>query len=89
MGNNTGGNSATSHFVRTYTTFSGVDITALFDNLMIMTMQGIAISITREKVPIYVFGRSRPVSISPRQIFRLLSSILIFFYCYKTLYFMH
>ena len=58
------GKSLVSQFTKTYTTFSGVDITALFDNMMIMTMQGIAISITREKVPIYVFGRSRPVSIS-------------------------
>lgn len=56
--------SLVSNFTKTYTTFSGVDITALFDNMMVMTMQGIAISITREKVPIYVFGRSRPVSIS-------------------------
>lgn len=56
--------SLVSQFTKTYTTFSGVDITALFDNMMVMTMQGIAISITREKVPIYVFGRSRPVSIS-------------------------
>jgi len=60
----TGSNSIVGHMVRTYTTFSGVDITALFDNMQIMTLQGIAISITREKVPIYVFGRSRPVSIS-------------------------
>ena len=60
----TGSRSIVGHFVRTYTTFSGVDITALFDNMQVMTLQGIAISITREKVPIYVFGRSRPVSIS-------------------------
>ena len=59
-----GSKSLVSQFTKTYTTFSGVDITALFDNMMVMTMQGIAISITREKVPIYVFGRSRPVSIS-------------------------
>lgn len=67
MADNTGVVSKTgvaNSFTKTYTTFSGVDITALFDNMMVMTMQGIAISITREKVPIYVFGRSRPVSIS-------------------------
>lgn len=57
-------NSVTQNMVRTYTTFSGVDITALFDNMTVMTLQGIATSITREKVPVYVFGRARPVSIS-------------------------
>ena len=58
------GSSVVSHMVRTYTTFSGVDITALFDDMTLLTLQGLAISITREKVPVYVFGRSRPVSIS-------------------------
>lgn len=58
------GSSITGYIVRTYTTFSGVDITALFDDMQILTLQGIAISITREKVPVYVFGRSRPMSIS-------------------------
>ena len=56
--------SITAAMVRTYTTFSGVDITALFDDMAVLTLQGLAISITREKVPVYVFGRSRPVSIS-------------------------
>lgn len=54
----------TETFVRTYTSFSGVDISALFDDMRVMTVQGVAISITREKVPIYVFGKSRPVSIT-------------------------
>jgi hypothetical protein len=58
------GSSVIAHMVRTYTTFSGVDITALFDDMALLTLQGLAISITREKVPVYVFGRSRPVSIS-------------------------
>ena len=58
------GSSVVAHMVRTYTTFSGVDITALFDDMTLLTLQGLAISITREKVPVYVFGRSRPVSIS-------------------------
>lgn len=67
MGNNASAYDAagvTAHMVRTYTTFSGVDITALFDDMTLLTLQGLAISITREKVPVYVFGRSRPVSIS-------------------------
>jgi len=59
-----GSNSVVSQFTQTYTTFSGVDITALFDDMTVMTVQGIAVSITREKVPVYVFGRARPVSIS-------------------------
>lgn len=58
------GSSVIGNIVRTYTTFSGVDITALFDDMALLTVQGLAISITREKVPVYVFGRSRPVSIS-------------------------
>ncbi len=62
--NNVAGGLVTERFVKTYTTFSGVDITALFDDMTLMSMQGIAVSITREKVPVYVFGRSRPVSIS-------------------------
>jgi len=64
MGNVVSGGLVTESFVKTYTTFSGVDITALFDDMTLMTLQGIAVSITREKVPVYVFGRSRPVSIS-------------------------
>ena len=64
MGNEAAGTGISKSFVKTYSTFSGVDITALFDDMTLMTVQGIAISITREKVPVYVFGRSRPVSIS-------------------------
>jgi hypothetical protein len=57
-------NSVTSKLTRAYTTFSGVDITALFDDMVIMTVQGIAVSITREKVPVYCLGSARPKSIS-------------------------
>jgi hypothetical protein len=64
MGAGAGSNSVISHFTQAYTTFSGVDISALFDDMTVMTLQGIAVSITREKVPVYVFGRARPVSIS-------------------------
>lgn len=56
--------SVASHFTRTYTTFSGIDIKALFDDLQVMTLQGIAVSVTREKVPVYGLGRARPLSIS-------------------------
>jgi len=64
MGAEASGTGISKSFVKTYSTFSGVDITALFDDMTLMTVQGIAVSITREKVPVYVFGRSRPVSIS-------------------------
>jgi hypothetical protein len=64
MGQEASGTGISKSFVKTYSTFSGVDITALFDDMTLMTVQGIAVSITREKVPVYVFGRSRPVSIS-------------------------
>lgn len=62
--NSNGSNSVVQHFTKTYTTFSGVDITALFDNMTVMTLQGLAVSITREKVPVYTFGKARAVSIS-------------------------
>lgn len=58
------GTSVVSQMTQIYTTFSGVDITALFDDLVIMTLQGIAVSITREKVPVYTIGSARPRSIS-------------------------
>lgn len=57
-------NSVSAELTRAYTTFSGVDITALFDHMVIMTLQGIAVSITREKVPVYCLGSARPKSIS-------------------------
>lgn len=53
-----------SVFTKTYTTYSGVDITAIFDNLALSTLTGIAISVTREKAPVYTFGSANPRSIS-------------------------
>ncbi len=53
-----------SVFTKTYTTYSGVDITAIFDNLALATLTGIAISVTREKAPVYTFGSANPRSIS-------------------------
>lgn len=60
----TGSRSIAGQLVKTYTTMSGVDITAMFDDMTVHTLQGIAISITREKVPVYTLGHARPVSIS-------------------------
>ena len=56
--------SVVSNMTKSYTTFAGVDITAMFDNLTVHTIQGIAISVTREKVPVYRMGSSRPLSVS-------------------------
>ncbi len=39
MGNNVSGGLVTQQFVKTYTTFSGVDITALFDDMTLMMLK--------------------------------------------------
>jgi len=54
----------TSAYTRTYTSFSGVDIVAYFDNTRIGEIQGISYSITREKAPIYTMGSANPRSYS-------------------------
>jgi hypothetical protein len=54
----------TSQYTRTYTSFSGVDIIAYFDNERIGEIQGISYSITREKAPIYTMGSADPRSFS-------------------------
>lgn len=54
----------TSAYTRTYTSFSGVDIVAYFDNIRIGEIQGISYSITREKAPIYTMGSANPRSYS-------------------------
>lgn len=61
---NTGSQSVASRVVATYTTFSGIDITAIFDNLVLATLSGIATSLTREKVPVFTFGSADARSIS-------------------------
>jgi len=40
---------AMSAYTKSYTSFSGVDITAVFDGVPIGTLQGISYSVTREK----------------------------------------
>lgn len=54
----------TSAYTRTYTSFSGVDITAVIDNMIIGEIQGISYSITREKAPVYTMGSADPRSFS-------------------------
>ena len=51
-------------FTKSYTSFSGVDITAVFDSVPIGNLQGISYSITREKSPIYSLGNADPRSFS-------------------------
>lgn len=52
------------NMTKSYTTFGGVDITAMFDDMTVRSLQGIAVSITREKVPVYIMGKARPISVS-------------------------
>jgi len=54
----------TSQFTRTYTSFSGCDIKAIFHNVIVSELQGISFSVTREKAPIYTMGQPDPVSFS-------------------------
>lgn len=47
-----------------YNSFAGVDITAVFNDIVIGTLQGISYSITREKAPIYTMGSADPRAFS-------------------------
>lgn len=49
-----------SQFTRSYNSFSGVDIRAVFGDKPIGTLQGISWSVTREKAPIYTMGEADP-----------------------------
>jgi hypothetical protein len=54
----------TSQYTRTYTSFSGCDIEAVFHNTKLAELNGISYSITREKAPIYTMGSADPRSFS-------------------------
>lgn len=54
----------TSVFARSYNSFSGVDIKAVFGNQVIAELQAISYSISREKAPIYTMGSADPRSYS-------------------------
>jgi len=56
--------SGVSAYVRSYNSFSGVDIKANFANKTIGELQAISVSITREKAPIYTMGSADPRGIS-------------------------
>lgn len=49
-------NNTSSKFSRSYNSFSGCDIRAVFNNKVIGTIQGISISVQREKGGIYTMG---------------------------------
>jgi hypothetical protein len=51
-------------FTGAYNSFSGVDIKAVFNNVIIGELQAISYSITREKAPIYTMGSADPRSFS-------------------------
>lgn len=53
-----------SPYSRSYNSFSGVDIKAVFANQTIGELQGISYSVTREKAPIYTMGSADPRSFS-------------------------
>lgn len=53
-----------SPFSRSYNSFSGVDIKAVFANQALSELQAISYSITREKAPIYTMGSADPRSFS-------------------------
>lgn len=55
---------ATSNYTKTFTSFSGADIVAVFNNIVVGELQAITYSVTREKAPIYVMGNPNPVSFS-------------------------
>ena len=54
----------TEEYTKTYTSFSGCDITAAFNGKVIGELQGITYSVSREKAPIYTMGSAEPRSFS-------------------------
>ena len=57
-------NTEASEYTRTYTSFSGCDILATFQNKVIGELQAITYSVSREKAPIYTMGSAEPRSFS-------------------------
>ena len=51
-------------YTETYTSFSGADIVASFNGVVIGELQGITYSVSREKAPIYCLGSPEPRSFS-------------------------
>lgn len=55
---------AQSAYTKTFTSFSGADITATMNGRVVGELQAITYSVTREKAPIYVMGDPNPKSFS-------------------------
>lgn len=53
-----------SALARGFNSFSGVDMKAVFNNLVIAELQALSYSITREKAPLYTLGSADPRSFS-------------------------
>lgn len=58
------GRHSTSEYTKTYTSFSGCDIVATFNDRIIGELQGITYSVSREKAPVYTMGSAEPRSFS-------------------------
>lgn len=58
------GRPQSSVFSRSYNSFSGIDIKAVFANKVVADLQAISYSITREKAPVYTMGSADPRSFS-------------------------
>jgi hypothetical protein len=58
------GKPQSSVYSRSYNSFSGVDIKAVFASKVVAELQAISYSITREKAPIYTMGSADPRSFS-------------------------
>lgn len=54
----------TSEYTKTYTSFSGADISASIGNKIIGELQSITYSVTREKAPIFTMGNPNPRAFS-------------------------
>jgi len=54
----------TNSFGKSYNSFSGVDIKAVFGSNVIAEIQAVSYSITREKAPLYTMGAADPRSFS-------------------------
>jgi hypothetical protein len=52
--------SNSSEYSKSYNSYAGVDIRAVFNSSVIGTLQGISWSVTREKAPIYTMGSADP-----------------------------
>jgi len=61
---------------KTFNSFSGIDITAVFNGVAIGTLQAISYSINREKAAIYTMGRSNPRAFSRGK--RMIAGSLVF-----------